>query len=73
VTPAQRHSGQDRDILRAGHELYIKAKASKPNRWSGNTRDWIPVGAVTLNPEREAAVSSAVLEAENKKPKKQHD
>jgi len=33
---------------------------------SGNTRDWTPVGAVTLNPEREAIVSAAVLEAENK-------
>jgi putative transposase len=66
VTPAQRHSGQDRDILRARHELYIKAKENKPSRWSGNTRDWTPVGAVTLNPEREAVVSAAVLEAENK-------
>jgi putative transposase len=69
VTPAQRHSGQDRDILRARHELYIKAKESKPSRWSGNTRDWTPVGAVTLNPEREAVVRTAVLEAENKSKK----
>jgi putative transposase len=66
VTPAQRHSGQDRDILRARHDLYIKAKESKPSRWSGNTQDWTPVGAVTLNPEREAIVSAAVLKAENK-------
>jgi putative transposase len=66
VTPAQRHSGQDRDILRARHELYIKAKESTPSRWSGNTWDWTPVGAVTLNPERESVVSTAVLKAENK-------
>lgn len=66
VTPAQRHAGQDRGILLARHELYIKAKESKPSRWSGNTRDWTPVGAVTLNPEREAIVSTAALEAENK-------
>jgi len=66
VTPAQRHAGQDRDILMARHDLYIKAKESKPSRWSGNTRDWTPVGAVTLNPEREAVVSTAALEAENK-------
>jgi putative transposase len=54
------------DILRARHELYIKAKKSTPSRWSGNTRDWTPVGAVTLNPERESVVSTAVLKAENK-------
>jgi putative transposase len=56
VTPAQRHAGEDRDILAARHELYLKAKQSNPNRWSGDTRDWTPVAAVTLNPEREAVV-----------------
>ena len=66
VTPAQRHAGEDRDILAARHELYIKAKQSNPSRWSGNTRDWTPIRAVTLNPEREAVVSTAALEAEDK-------
>lgn len=28
-------------------------------RWSGNTRDWSPIGAVTLNPERDAVVNRA--------------
>ena len=28
-----------------------------PARWSRNTRNWSPIGAVTLNPERDAVVS----------------
>jgi tRNA(Arg) A34 adenosine deaminase TadA len=27
-------------------------------RWSGNTRNWTPVGAVTLNPERDTIVKT---------------
>jgi hypothetical protein len=27
--------------------------------WSGNTRDWSHVGAVTLNPERDSVVNAA--------------
>jgi putative transposase len=56
VTPAQRHAGDDRTILAARHALYAQARASNPARWSGNTRNWTPVGAVTLNPERDAVV-----------------
>jgi transposase InsO family protein len=52
VTPAQRHTGQDRILLAARHELYQRARQSNPLRWSGQTRDWTPVAAVTLNPER---------------------
>jgi len=32
--------------------LYEEAKQKRPERWSGNTRNWEPVGAVDLNPER---------------------
>lgn len=52
VSPAQRHAGEDENILKARHELYTRAREQQPRRWSGNTRDWTPVGAVTLNPER---------------------
>src|ERR1700722_10901151 len=45
VTPSQRHAGR--------HELYQRARQSNPRRWSGQTRDWTPVAAVTLNPERD--------------------
>jgi putative transposase len=59
VTPAQRHTGQDRPMLTARHELYQRARQSNPQRWSGQTRDWTPVGAVTLNPERNTAIQAA--------------
>jgi putative transposase len=53
VTPAQRHQGKDGDILARRHEIYEAAKAARPDRWSGKTRNWTPVGAVMLNPGRE--------------------
>ena len=65
VTPAQRHSGQDEAILAARHELYLKARERNPARWSGATRDWSPVGPVTLNPERDSAVKAMVQETRN--------
>lgn len=52
VTPAQRHRGEDKGILRRRHALYEKAKQNRPERWSGSTRNWEPVGPVNLNPER---------------------
>lgn len=52
VTPAQRHRGEDKAILKQRHVLYEKAKQKRPERWSGNTRNWEPVGTVDLNPER---------------------
>jgi transposase InsO family protein len=60
VTPAQRHAGEDHAILEARHALYQAARAANPARWSGQTRNWSPVGPVTLNPERDAVVSSAM-------------
>ena len=65
VSPAQRHAGQDREILAARDALYGQARQANPKRWSGKTRDWSPIGAVTLNPEREcvvAAVDAATAE-----------
>jgi len=58
VTPGQRHCGADHVILAARHELYLQARARKPARWSGTTRDWTPIGAVTLNPERDSVVAA---------------
>lgn len=57
VSPAQRHAGEDHAILAARHALYANARASHPARWTGNTRNWSPIIAVTLNPEREAVVA----------------
>jgi len=39
-----------------GQGLDLAARAA---RWSGNTRDWSHIGAVTLNPERDAVVRMA--------------
>lgn len=52
VTPAQRHRGADQAILARRQALYEQAKVANPQRWSGKTRDWSPVGSVWLNPER---------------------
>ena len=56
VSPAQRHAGDDHAILAARHALYLKARERNPARWSGHTRNWTPIGAVTLNPERDSVV-----------------
>jgi putative transposase len=58
VSPAQRHAGQDRDILEARHALYNRARESNPARWSRNTRNWTPINSVTLNPERDSVVNA---------------
>ena len=58
VTPGQRHAGQDHAILSARHELYLQARERNPARWSGATRDWTPIGHVTLNPERDCIVKA---------------
>ena len=59
VTPSQRHAGRDRGLLAGRHELYQRARQSNPRRWSGQTRDWTPVAAVTLNPERDSVIRTA--------------
>ena len=59
VSPAQRHVGDDLAILAARHALYTKARENHPARWSGKTRNWSPISAVTLNPERDSVVSTA--------------
>src|SRR4029077_2500403 len=58
VSPAQRHAGQDHDILAARHGVYVQAKAAHPRRWARHTRNWNPITVVTLNPERDAVVTA---------------
>src|SRR4051812_48402840 len=50
-----RHAGDDHAILAARHTLYVQA------RWSRATRDWTPVGAVTLYPERDSVVDQRCI------------
>ena len=66
VTPAQRRAGEDLAILKASHQTYILARERNPARWLGRTRDWSPIGAVTLNPERDSVIRNH-LRAEDTK------
>jgi putative transposase len=64
VTPAQRHAGQHRALLAARHQIYQRERQNTPRRWSRSTRDWTPVEAVTLNPERDTVVQAAITRTE---------
>ena len=57
VSPQQRHTGQDHVILAARHTLYTEARERNPARWARHTRDWSPMGPVTLNPERDCVIA----------------
>ena len=60
VTPSQRHTGKDREILQKRHEVYEAAKAASPERWNGRaTRDWSYIDIVELNPDRDYDVTIA--------------
>lgn len=58
VSPDQHHTGHNHGILATRHALYTQARKLNPARWSGNTRNWSPVGAVTLNPERDSIIKA---------------
>ena len=49
VTPSDRHSGRDKEILARRKVVYETAKLRNPNRWSGRTRDWKFIEKVNLN------------------------
>lgn len=53
VTPAERHSGKEQAILYKRKAVYEVAKQRHPERWSGKTRNWSPVGEVWLNPDNQ--------------------
>jgi len=57
VTPAQRHLGQDRELLARRTQVYEEARRRWPWRWSGSTRNWQPIGHVYLNRERDPMVA----------------
>ena len=58
VSPAQRHAGQDHAILAARHAVSQQACETHPTCWSRATRNWSPVGAVILNPERDCVMNA---------------
>ena len=51
VTPGERHRGEDIAILSERKRVYEAARQRHPERWSGDTRNWQPVGTVVLNPK----------------------
>lgn len=67
VTPAERHAGHDPHILAQRHALYQTARQRNPQRWRRNTRNWKPIGPVTLNPERDSLAGKAQPDAESKR------
>jgi len=52
VTPIQRHTDQDKGVLINRKAVFSKVKKEKPERWSGNIRNWDYVEEVYLNPEK---------------------
>jgi len=59
VTPAERHRGEDKDILARRRTVYAQARAQHPERWSGAARDWEPDHEVWLNPPKEGRRKTA--------------
>lgn len=45
-------------MLKRRHALYQDAQRRHPRRWSRHTRNWTPIGLVTLNPDRDALAAA---------------
>jgi putative transposase len=60
VTPDERHTGRDVDILARRAALYEQARRRHPERWARSTRNWAPVGAVYLNPQQRDVTDRSV-------------
>jgi hypothetical protein len=58
AVPHREVSAGDRRVLMARHALYQVARERNPRRWSGSTRNWTPVTAVILNPERDMLIQA---------------
>jgi transposase InsO family protein len=61
VTPNDRHARRDAAILAARRVVYRAAKTRTPRRWTGDIRDWTPVGHVHLNRRHPDLGSNEVL------------
>jgi len=59
VTPSDRHAGRDSALLKNRAEVYELARKKKPNRWSGNTRNWAPPKEVVLNGNLQQSMDAA--------------
>jgi len=63
VTPGSRHRGEDDAILANRRTIYLKAKAKKPERWSGEPRNWNKPLEVFLNRLKATHASGTKLAA----------
>ena len=61
VTPDDRHYGREETILKKRRKVYSEARNKNPDRWSGQTRNWQPIGVVRLNPEKNETLEEAPL------------
>lgn len=61
VTPHQRHTGQDKQVLESRKAVYEKAKQQNPKRWSRDIRNWNRVDRVWLNPSTEKVKLEKVI------------
>ena len=57
--PGAEDRGEDAAILAARKRLYEAAKQARPERWSGDTRNWTPINEVWLNPPRDLESESS--------------
>lgn len=62
VTPSERHHGHDIAILAHRHEVYNAARERRPERWTGETRNWEHPSTVVLNPSPARAVREVVAD-----------
>jgi transposase InsO family protein len=61
VTPAQKHAGDDIEILEKRKNLYETKRALKPERWiQKKTRNWSPVESTSLNPVNDRKLEKIV-------------
>lgn len=60
VTPDDQHSGREQEILAQRRRVYEKARRRNPQRWTGQTRNWDPVGPVILNPDHRQETEESI-------------
>lgn len=53
VTPEERHTGKDKEVLEKRKKVYEEAKKKHPERWVRKTRDWSYSEEEWLNPKQE--------------------
>ena len=56
VKPSEKHAGEDSEILQKRAVALEVNWEQNPERWSGEFRNWKPVGDVHLNPEKEVVL-----------------